>query len=388
MLTSDPFLLPNFTFPRTISQSKLQDIWRPDDITLLASTYKSLSLRLQFWFPLSSLPIFPSLTHPFALKLFLSSLLSHFHTFHSHSHVPLFYFHPHEMDIILASLRKLVLSLRSQSLCPIVYLYLPPCSSVSTFVKQFSFLAHLIPFPPSTRTGTNPGTTVRETPVAGDPATSGSQSLGKASAGGPALAAKVSRAPGVAGCRAPVVEQGAAAVPPVVVAVQGVCALPVVATTEVDADDVAVDANADAEANADADAGVVVDGPLCFRRAAMQCVVAATPVAVTAVLCPASVVAGASAVAVAGAGDIEGACAGAGAADAANAVVACIFGAVAADVAADVAGAVAGEAACACADADSGAGACAESEAEAVPVDDEKNTVRQDGERFRTFVVT
>ena len=104
-----------------------------------------------------------------------------------------------------------------------------------------------------------------------------------------------------------VVEKGAAAVPPVVVAAQGVCALPVAATTEADADDVAVDANADAEANADADAGVVVDGPLCFRRAAMQCVVAATPVAVTAVLCPASVVAGASAVAVAGAGDIEGA---------------------------------------------------------------------------------
>ena len=58
------------------------------------------------------------------------------------------------MDIILASLPKLVLFLRSHSFCPIVFLSLPPCSSVSTFVEQFSFLAHLIPFPPSTRTRT------------------------------------------------------------------------------------------------------------------------------------------------------------------------------------------------------------------------------------------
>ena len=157
MFTSDPFLLHNFTFSRTVSQSKLQDIWRPDDIALLASTYKSLSLRLQRWFPLSSPPIFPLITHPFALKLFLSSLVSHFHSFHSHSNVPLSHFHPHEMDIVLASLRKLVLFLRSHSFCPIVYISLPPCSSVSTFVAQFSFLAHLIPFPPSTRTGTDLG---------------------------------------------------------------------------------------------------------------------------------------------------------------------------------------------------------------------------------------
>ena len=153
MLTSDPFLLQNFLFPCTVLHSQFQEIWRPEDIAVFASANKFLSFRLQLWFPLFSLPTFTSRTHPSSLKLFLSSLLSRFHSFHSPSHVLLPRSHPHEMGFILASLLKLVLFLSSHSFSPIVSLSLPPCSSVSVFVTQLSFLAHLVPLPPSTRAG-------------------------------------------------------------------------------------------------------------------------------------------------------------------------------------------------------------------------------------------
>ena len=146
LLASDLFLTPYCIFPKSVPQFHFQETWSPKDIADLTSTSKFLLSRLQLWFPLSSLPKFPLLTHPPALKLFLSSLFSCFHFL---SPVPAPHLHPH-CSFILASLKKLVVTIRSHSFYPIVSLSLPPCSSVSDFVTQISFLAHLVPLPPST----------------------------------------------------------------------------------------------------------------------------------------------------------------------------------------------------------------------------------------------
>ena len=171
LLASDLFLTPYCIFPKSVPQFHFQETWSPKDIADLTSTSKFLLSRLQLWFPLSSLPKFPLLTHPPALKLFLSSLFSRFHFL---SPVPAPHLHPH-CSFILASLKKLVVIIRSHSFYPIVSLSLPPCSSVSDFVTQISFLAHLVPLPPSTcadtpglgsfsTTGPRPGPQVHASP--------------------------------------------------------------------------------------------------------------------------------------------------------------------------------------------------------------------------------
>ena len=342
------FCFPNcFPFPPAISPCfvpplTFKQLWTAADIESLTVVSTSLRSALQLLFPHRVLPLFPALARPDSLIPFLSALVSCIcHPFPcspavSHSQ-------PYDMANIISSLLRIILFSRSHSVPRIQSVSLPPCTSPFIFVAQLSLLAHLL------------RALRAESPVRASvslSATSGAQSPGKVSAGGPALAGKVSLAPGAAWASAwvkrrpvkgVVVEQGAAAVTPVVVV--GAAAADVAAVAAEVACAVAGDA-ACAVAGAGAGACAETDAEAVAGKIAGAAVVDANVAA--------DVVAGADA-------DV--------AADIANAAVACVFGAVAADVSADVAGAVAGVAACTCAVADSGAGACVESEAEAVTAD-------------------
>ena len=274
MVTSDLFLPQNFSFPYytisgfrpnnlflncfppSSSHSLFQDSWRPHDVSQLRSACRSLSSTLSFHFPSLCFPNLPTFIHPLSLLSFLCSLVSKFNGISGFPSVPLS--QTPETQYIASSLRKLVLVLQAHSFSPIVSLSLPPCLSVNIFVSQVSFLAHLISSSlPATSAGNVHANSA--TLATGESATSEAQALHQVSAGLATPAADVRRAPGVAWAsvwvrRRPAqgvaAKQGAAVVPLVVAAVQGV-SLPVVA--EADASAVAY-ADADADANADADA--------------------------------------------------------------------------------------------------------------------------------------
>ena len=263
-VTSDLFLLQNFSFPYTIpgfrpnnlflncfppssSHSLFQDSWKPHDVTQLRSACRSLSSTLSFHFPSLCFPNLPTFIHPLSLLSFLCSLVSKFNGISGFSSVPLS--QTPETQYIASSLRKLVLVLQAHSFSPIVSLSLPPCLSVNIFVSQVSFLAHLISSSlPATSAGNVHANSA--TLATGESATSEAQAPRQVSAGLATPAADVKRAPGVAWALAWVRRRPAQGV----AAEQG-AALLVVA--EADASAVAyadADAEADATAEADADA--------------------------------------------------------------------------------------------------------------------------------------
>ena len=283
-------------FPCPLKSLHFQNAWTGADCSNLKESARLLASKLQLCFPDVVFPCLPSLNHPTALIHFFASLIAGFR-FYFPSLPSIHVSHPylHTLPIILTFLLKLVILAQSRSVSPIVFLSLVPCSSVSVFVKQVSFLAQLVPRPGlPKRASARPSARVsvaearRTSSVAwasarvkSRPAKGATAARGVATVP-PAAVTTVRRSP----ARGTAAGQGAAVVPHAG------------AAQEVDAT-----ASADAETTPDATASA--------HAAAVQGVAAVALVAATAALCPASVVAGDVADA--------GACAGSGAADAAGA---------------------------------------------------------------------
>ena len=135
-------------FPCPLKSLHFQNAWTGADCSNLKESARLLASKLQLCFPDVVFPCLPSLNHPTALIHFFASLIAGFR-FYLPSLPSIHVSHPylHTLPIILTFLLKLVILAQSRSVSPIVFLSLVPCSSVSVFVKQVSFLAQLVPRP-------------------------------------------------------------------------------------------------------------------------------------------------------------------------------------------------------------------------------------------------